>query len=550
MNKEQLEILMNIISGVESGGQIYGNRKYGAYAAAYANNDNEVTCTLGWAQNYGYNARTLCRRIFKRDPESFRKVDTAGIEEWLNKDWVSLMWNPTSKQKAALIAITTTETGKVVQDEMFEEIAKKYIIDAEAFGVTDVAAQMMWCEIEHLGGLVPTKRIFARAEKPYTPDTIYASLLLDQKDASNKNQVGDKVYQSRHQCCVLWIKQYLQGENAMKSWEKTEKLLAGEVGYLEKKSASNLDSKTANAGYKNYTKYAQDVNNWGKMGCQGQPWCAVYQFWICVNVHGLEKALEIMGNGFYNCNSVKAHAKAKGTWHSTPKLGALVIFRNGAHVGRVTKVMDDMIYTNEGNTSAGKTNNVEVNGGCVAEKVYTRNYSGIDGYVWIDYGTEPVETEMQWKATGTATATVDNLYVRAEPNGEIIGELMNGNRFEINGVTSGNWTQAKVANIGIGWVWTEYIQKDGTVNKNTVIKNKQDQKERLFVGEVTASQLNVRTWAGEEYPKIKSYPVLIRKNLVDVMNYTQTAADGSKWYFVRIADKYCGFVHSDYIRRV
>ena len=31
-------------------------------------------------------------------------------------------------------------------------------------------------------------------------------------------------------------------------------LLDGEVGYLEKKSNAQLDSKTANAGYNNFTK--------------------------------------------------------------------------------------------------------------------------------------------------------------------------------------------------------------------------------------------------------------------------------------------------------
>lgn len=130
-----------------------------------------------------------------------------------------------------------------------------------------------------------------------------------------------------------------------------------------------------------YTKYSRDVNNWGLMGCQGQPWCATYQFWICVKTSGKAKALEIMGNGFYNCNSVKAHSRAKGTWHSAPKLGALVIFRNGTHIGRVIRIANGRIYTNEGNTSSGGLNNVEANGGCVAEKSYTIGNSQIDGYV-------------------------------------------------------------------------------------------------------------------------------------------------------------------------
>ena len=341
-------------------------------------------------------------------------------------------------------------------------------------------------------------------------------------------------------------------DEPMGLWEKTKKLLDEQVGYLEKRSNSNLDSKTGNAGYNNYTKYSRDVNNMGLMGCQGQPWCATYQFWICAQIFGKSKALEIMGNGFYNCNSVKAHSKSKGTWHSSPKLGALVIFRNGAHIGRVISISGNTIRTNEGNTSSGGLNNVEANGGCVAEKSYTIGNSQIDGYVWIDYCEETAEPETPWKATGTATATVDNLYVRAEPNGEIIGELMRGNRFEINGVTSGKWTQVNVAGIGVGWIWTEHIQKDEvqtTEPPKQEITNKQDKTQRLFVGKVTASVLNVRTWAGTEYPQIKSYPTLNRGNLVDVMNYTQTANDGSKWYYIRIAEKYHGFVSAEYIER-
>ena len=339
----------------------------------------------------------------------------------------------------------------------------------------------------------------------------------------------------------VFYKDYSEKEDEpMGLWEKTKKLLDEQVGYLEKRSSSNLDSKTGNAGYNNYTKYSRDVNNMGLMGCQGQPWCATYQFWICAQIFGKQKALEIMGNGFYNCNSVKAHAKAKGTWHSSPKLGALVIFRNGAHIGRVISILGNTIRTNEGNTSSGGLNNVEANGGCVAEKSYTIGNSQIDGYVWIDYGEgeDFSDGTDYWKATGTATATVDNLYVRAYPNGEIIGELMKGNRFEINGVTSGKWTQVNVAGIGVGWIWTEYIQKDGVQTAEPPkqeITNKQNKTQRLFVGKVTASALNVRTWAGTEFPQIKSYPTLNRGNLVDVMNYTQTANDGSKWYYIRIA---------------
>ena len=45
----------------------------------------------------------------------------------------------------------------------------------------------------------------------------------------------------------------------------------GKKPYLEKKSNAYLDDFTRNAGSKNYTKFARDVNNWGQPGCQGQP---------------------------------------------------------------------------------------------------------------------------------------------------------------------------------------------------------------------------------------------------------------------------------------
>ncbi|MEY8428834.1 phage tail tip lysozyme, partial [Lachnospiraceae bacterium 46-15] len=66
----------------------------------------------------------------------------------------------------------------------------------------------------------------------------------------------------------------MEEEETMDAWEKTEKLMSDQVGYLEKASNANLNSKTGNTGYNNYTKFARDVNSWGLMGCQGQPWCA------------------------------------------------------------------------------------------------------------------------------------------------------------------------------------------------------------------------------------------------------------------------------------
>ena len=69
-----------------------------------------------------------------------------------------------------------------------------------------------------------------------------------------------------------------------------------------------------------------------------------------------------------------------------------------------------------------------------------------------------------------------------------------------------------------------------------------------WVGRVTASLLNVRQWAGTEYPNITSYPVLAYGDLVDVCDGL-CAYDGSRWYFVRIAGEIFGFVSANYIER-
>ena len=319
---------------------------------------------------------------------------------------------------------------------------------------------------------------------------------------------------------------------------------ASNGGYLEKKSNAYLDDFKKNAGYNNYTRFARDVNLWGQPGCQGQPWCAEYQFWKLVKILGITKALQIMGGGFYNCVSITNHAKTNGTWHSKPKVGALVIFRNGSHVGSVQSFDSSRIYTNEGNTSSAA--GVVANGGAVRNKSYLISDSSIDGYVWIDW--ETYEDITSWKKTGTRVATVNDLYVRETPNGYVMGSINKGTVVEIDGKTSGKWTHVKVSGIGIGWIWTGYLAEKANSESST-ITDKQDKSRVLFKGNVTATVLNVRTWAGTEYPNIKKYPKLNQGNEVEVMNFTQKDKNGSKWYYIRIAGKYYGFVSAKYIKK-
>ncbi len=207
--QQDYDVLTNIIGAIESGGQVYGKRDYGCYAAAYENSEKEYTCTLGWAQFYGAEAKTLIQRIYQADPNTFKAIDSKGlIQNKLSVDWVAARWNPSPEEKQVLVNLITTKTGKAIQDSYFMELTKPFVRDCAAQYTNDISATMMYVEIRHLGGPNPVKRIFNRLGGNYSVDNILASLKKDQDDKSSNNQVGDARYWTRHQKCVQWIKQY------------------------------------------------------------------------------------------------------------------------------------------------------------------------------------------------------------------------------------------------------------------------------------------------------------------------------------------------------
>ena len=69
--------------------------------------------------------------------------------------------------------------------------------------------------------------------------------------------------------------------------------------------------------------------------------------------------------------------------------------------------------------------------------------------------------------------------------------------------------------------------------------------EPQWSGLVTASALNVRSWAGTKYPNIKSRPYVYSGDLVEICDAVN-AEDGTPWYFIKIGDVY-GFASSKYI---
>ena len=154
-----------------------------------------------------------------------------------------------------------------------------------------------------------------------------------------------------------------------------------EVGYVEKASNNNLDSKTGNAGSSNYTKYERDV-----FGSNGNYWCASFVSWCFYTAAGKNKnkATSILLSLTRSADGMMTAFKNKNQFTtSNPQPGDVIFFSGSRHaganhVGIVTNVDGGKVYTVEGNTSVGA--GVVDNGGGVAEKSYDLSTSRILGY--------------------------------------------------------------------------------------------------------------------------------------------------------------------------
>lgn len=191
--------------------------------------------------------------------------------------------------------------------------------------------------------------------------------------------------------------------------DKLLKIAKAEVGYIEKASNKDLDSKTANAGKNNYTKYARDLDAIpgfynGKK--QGYAWCDVFVDWCFVQAFGVEKAKELLcqpnrslGAG---CKYSRNYYKANGQLYNKPALGDQIFFKDSdgdiVHTGIVYDVDKSYVYTIEGNTST--ASGVVANGGTVAKKKYKLTYNKIAGYGRPDYILPPLAytpTVKEWQ---------------------------------------------------------------------------------------------------------------------------------------------------------
>lgn len=222
-----------------------------------------------------------------------------------------------------------------------------------------------------------------------------------------------------------------------------------EVGYLEKSTYEQLDSKTGNAGSKNFTKYARDLAaypfyNGSK---KGVAWCDVFVDWCFVKAYGLEAALTLTcqptnpkNNCGAGCKYSRGYYKSKGRLHmSNPQPGDQIFFyskdkKTISHTGLVYKVDSKKVYTVEGNTSG--SSGVVANGGGVFKKSYSLTYARIAGYGRPDYGEEPPKQSTETAPVGKAV-TISLMTLReGDKSAQVktIQRLLNAMGFECGSV--------------------------------------------------------------------------------------------------------------------
>lgn len=296
----------------------------------------------------------------------------------------------------------------------------------------------------------------------------------------------------------------------------------------------------------NNQKFSTMVNNAGLKGCQGQPWCATYQFALELEEFGKAIALSHwnMTTGNYCGYSVfetEAKFAKAGKTGKTPKVGALVIFKQ-SHMGRVLSVNEKnkTFECGEGNTSNREFNR---NGDCCAVKTYSWTDAKIKSFCYINYGqsststaTKTETTTSTWSGKGTAHCSANGINIRKTPDSSIktniVGQLKAGNQFEYNGETQSNFVKIRVMFGGkqqICWIHKNYVVYETGTKAET---NSTTKKKTYTV----TTDAHARKYAGKEYATLVSYPTL-KKGTVVTYLATVKAKDGVDWYRVEIDGK-------------
>lgn len=239
--------------------------------------------------------------------------------------------------------------------------------------------------------------------------------------------------------------------------DKIVEIAENEVGYIEKNSDKDLDSKTLNVGTKDYTKYGK----W--FGSNPGPWCCKFICWVYYKAGCLNLIKKTAGCGpelsfFKNAKEFEPRGYKP--------MKADIIFINWDskntpdHVGIVKKADNKYVYTIEGNRS-----------NKVAEAKYLLTDTRILGYGTprfseLDPGDYIVDAKVYLKVRKGPSfdseelkyddLTCDQKLVTLEKTGKKYNGIARGFVVHVDEIKD-NWGR-----INDGWICLDYCQKKTT----------------------------------------------------------------------------------------
>lgn len=435
---------------------------------------------------------------------------------------------------------------------MDEQITEYAASIAKTYGSMSDTAMMECINIIHQGGNSALKRILAKTAKPYTAKSIYAALNTDPADPRT-NQVGD--YTTRQKKVYEFIVKYASDaateaatttgatkkeESAVSTVQKT---IDKAITWMEETAKDDRHG------------YCQD-HRWGEDGdydCSS----AVYTAWqsagVPVKTYSLKKYGEaytgvmlraFTANGFTDVTAKVNRSTGAGLVRGDVLLNAAR--HTAMYCGNGMEV--EASINEKGTAHGGKPG--DQTGKEFLIRSY-RNYPWTNVLRYTGNGVTIAEKNyLEIGDSGSAVKTMQTMLIECGYScGEYgaDGEFGTGTdiavrRFQMkNGLTiDGQYGPASKTKLVV--LYNAKVGGNSSESKNP-------SKTPKWVGMVNTAELNVRIGAGTGNPKLAAYPLLKQRNLVDVCD-TVYAADGTDWYYIRIAGKYFGYVCAKYISKV
>ena len=200
------------------------------------------------------------------------------------------------------------------------------------------------------------------------------------------------------------------------------------------------------------------------------------------------------------------------------------------HIGIVEKVEGNIITTIEGNT----------NGGIVARRTLRIANGNIRGYAIPKYGIIQKNTTKEEKKKTLQEVAL-----------EIANEtgLWGNGDYRKTALAAAGYNPTQVQNKVNQILNAKKVTPEKLIAKSkkifTVSKGYSPSRTCKFKAKVNTKALYVRSWAGNERPKIKKIPIIYKGKEVEICDSIKDSK-GLTWYYVRIDNEFYGFCNSKF----